>query len=362
MDWTWPYLQNSVHADLPVKLSRTAEFKYSTSSKPYSGSAAATNRVNYSNIVMNAKKLFHRLQNGDSSSYVYASGEAELLGIPEDFGDPRDVSFPADMHSDAQINFWFGSMGVTADWHYDTSDNLHAMIHGNKTFHLYPPSAFRQLGLYPSIHHFYRQAQVPFNISSRGKLVNGDKYSVTLQADQALYIPPYWFHSVQTHVASMSVNAWSQSEAFLTMEKIYQLPIALESDWPRCKLLYGAWLFVDEVLHKTLSDERAVFLAHTLASRYKLVKYSNADENEHCLALKQCAADARMNQLVPAEELDIFKSAVTSRVADHVMLFLSMARDVRAINLGNFVEHLYSMVLGVDHQEYMPCLLGLAWQ
>eukprot|EP00117_Sycon_ciliatum_P027148 scpid48512/ scgid22117/ len=185
---------------------------------------------------------------------------------------------------------------------------------------------------------------------------------VTLKAGQALYIPPYWFHSVQTNVASMSVNAWSQSEAFLTMEKIYQLPIALESDWPRCKLLYGAWLFVDEVLHKTLSDERAVFLAHTLASRYTLVKDSNADENEHCLALKQCAADARMNQLVPADELDIFKSAVTSRVADHVMLFLSMARDVRAINLGNFVEHLYSMVLGVEHQENMPCLLGLAWQ
>eukprot|EP00117_Sycon_ciliatum_P019698 scpid86248/ scgid1238/ len=33
MDWTWQYLQDSVHADLPVKLSRTAEFKYSTSSK-----------------------------------------------------------------------------------------------------------------------------------------------------------------------------------------------------------------------------------------------------------------------------------------------------------------------------------------
>ena len=59
-----------------------------------------------------------------------------------------------------QINYWFGGTNVTAHTHYDTSHNLHVLIHGRKKFLIFPPSAYGQLSLYPCLHQLYRQTQV----------------------------------------------------------------------------------------------------------------------------------------------------------------------------------------------------------
>lgn len=44
--------------------------------------------------------------------------------------------------SPSQRNLWVGA-GVTSRLHFDAHDNLHAVLHGGKVFHLYPPDSAR---------------------------------------------------------------------------------------------------------------------------------------------------------------------------------------------------------------------------
>ena len=65
---------------------------------------------------------------------------------------------------------------------------------------------------------------------------------------QALYLPPYWFHTVVTVEPSLSINVWSSSRDYLLMEEVLRSPIPFESSWPLPTLLNAAKLFIDQLV------------------------------------------------------------------------------------------------------------------
>ncbi len=98
---------------------------------------------------------------------------------------------------------------MSATTHYDLPHNIILLASGRKRFTLLPPSAHDKLQLHPRWHGSQRQAQVhlPHVLSE----VNEEVVVVTLQSGDALYIPPLWFHFVETLSSSVSVNFWTDS-------------------------------------------------------------------------------------------------------------------------------------------------------
>lgn len=106
--------------------------------------------------------------------------------------------------------FWCGGAGNVTRLHYDEPHNLFVQCYGRKLFHLLPPDAGPHL--YPS-----SGTDDPF--LSRVDFDNPDltrfplfaqahAVEITLGPGDALYLPPYWWHTVLSLDMAISVNYW----------------------------------------------------------------------------------------------------------------------------------------------------------
>lgn len=128
--------------------------------------------------------------------------------------------FPMPLLAEAELRqqsprLWIGSGGHRVGLHYDVDDNLHCVVAGGKRFLLYPPSSLPDVYLgaldaspagaptalvdplrpdlraYPRFAAAAARAQV-------AELAPGD----------ALYLPAYWLHHVESRGVNVAVNYW----------------------------------------------------------------------------------------------------------------------------------------------------------
>jgi hypothetical protein len=343
------------------KKSKKTVFKYHAVDKPFSEIPQYKEKKTYKQKKYTGRQFFHLLTDSDPDQrfFYYASGDIELLHIDSFFTRDSllDVTF-GDFEL-GQVNFWFGGRNVTAYTHYDTSHNLHTIIRGRKKFLLFPPSAHKHLKLYPSLHTFYRQVQVDIlNLTQaqfRDLLFETPFLEVVLTRGETLYIPPYWFHCVVTLEPTISLNVWSQSENFLTMEDVYSLPIPFEELWGRVKLMRVLHHFVTVVLQGTLSHYRNIssFMNGAVLSRYDVIfdKLSDTDEEELLSLVKVFCLQSEVTQLLDNPSLrHVNKGAMKVIDAFKSMLPLS----VREINIANYLEHVAWRVLGTENVILVP--------
>jgi hypothetical protein len=165
------------------------------------------------------------------------------------------------------MSLWIGRPGVSAYAHYDSSHNMYVQIKGRKKFVLAPPAAARcGLGLFPSLHPFYRQVQRDLMdesvddgsvmVPTRSKIGSAasacctlDLLEVVLEPGDLLYIPPLWFHRVTSLPSSppspsFSVSSWWAGRAFETTAKVLQQPLPFETHWTRHQMLFAARLYL----------------------------------------------------------------------------------------------------------------------
>ena len=107
-------------------------------------------------------------------------------------------------------NAWLGPRGTVTPWHTDPHQNLLVQVVGKKYVRLAPPEAAACLypftsglttntsrvdALAPDLEEFPRYADVPF-------------LDCLLEPGAMLYIPPGWWHYVQSASSSFSVSFW----------------------------------------------------------------------------------------------------------------------------------------------------------
>jgi hypothetical protein len=100
-----------------------------------------------------------------------------------------------------QLHMFVGSARTLYHCHYDIQPNLHVQLVGRKRFILFPPEEYERLHPFPVHHDYDRRAQIdldapddslfPGCTSARGVVVE-------LEPNDVLYIPPCWWHHVQT--------------------------------------------------------------------------------------------------------------------------------------------------------------------
>jgi hypothetical protein len=96
--------------------------------------------------------------------------------------------------------------------HYDLNPNLHIQLVGRKRFVICPPEEWNNLYPFPVHHDFDRRSQLDLDAPdaarhSRAHRAKG--FLVELEPGDALYIPPLWWHHVQTLTTPcVSVACW----------------------------------------------------------------------------------------------------------------------------------------------------------
>ena len=129
-----------------------------------------------------------------------ADGEATGVGDPSRADD-----------DDVRVNAWLGPAGTLSPLHHDRYHNLLCQVVGSKYIRLYAPE--HGAALYP-------HPDGPHKVSSRivdpdeadpaeFPLLAGAPYvDIVLSAGECLYIPPHFWHMVESREVSFSVSFW----------------------------------------------------------------------------------------------------------------------------------------------------------
>ncbi|GAB5369217.1 hypothetical protein AAMO2058_001386600 [Amorphochlora amoebiformis] len=321
---------------------------------------------------------------------IYFSGPIQFLGswIREqtninmlDMGEvSHDSAYALENGGALRANLWIGNKGVVTPAHFDEMHNFFIQVYGEKTFQLFPPSAWRELKLYPKFHHQHRNIlrnledpkvfeKVTKEILDRTK---SPPLSVTVTQGDILYVPPLWFHRVETKSdVSISINVWSASAKCEKVSKAWmeKFPIPLKSLNVLTAYLAAYIQVLIQEFYGYDAELVKEFTGIFRKSRYgglkgkDIVRYSpipmEVDSQElidHSAYIKQVEESSPSlfdESNVGSKEFknwceiddDIVKE-MTNSVPNVLRHFKGLSRGMGEIYLGNFIEDMVSQVVG----------------
>eukprot|EP00164_Ancoracysta_twista_P003582 GFYU01004787.1.p1 GENE.GFYU01004787.1~~GFYU01004787.1.p1 ORF type:complete len:556 (-),score=72.85 GFYU01004787.1:243-1910(-) len=106
-----------------------------------------------------------------------------------------------------------GMRGNLTPAHYDEQHNLFSQVRGTKRVLLFPPTTrnFRALSPFPLFHPCDRQTQIDYDNPDFERfpyLKEAHGMEVIVKPGDVLYIPPYWWHQVESMDETISVTFW----------------------------------------------------------------------------------------------------------------------------------------------------------
>lgn len=270
--WTPKYLQSKITHITGVYRNDNRWFgPYYDSRKPLTRIATRTN--NYStDVTMTSKKFFKKLRNPSEGEFLYFTGDIDQLGQWA-LTDIHPLSELLALNPKrSSINVWMGQPHVIAHCHYDGYHNFYAQLYGTKKFTLFQPTNWPGLYPYPFLHPSHAQSQVNLSDTSDvEKFPLADQVralEVILRPGDLLYMPPLWFHLVESLEVSISVNVWTDSEQTALMEDVFSISLPTET------------LTWDSIQQKTIAVS---VLIHTLISDVCQRRTCRRVKNDHFL-------------------------------------------------------------------------------
>ena len=245
---------------------------YFDRSKPLLKNAVRQNPYK-TGINMSASEFFDILLHPRENKYHYFTGSIDDLGEWA-YSEIQPLGELLLLNPKlSSVNVWIGQPHVIAHCHYDGYHNFYAQLYGRKKFTLFSPSNWPGLYPYPFLHPSHAQAQV--NASNVGSVENFElvhnveALEVILEPGDLLYMPPLWFHEVESQSVSISVNVWTDSRQTELMVKMFSVPLPFESDEPTHRHRHAKWrsawelrvaaaLLVHKILDKVCSYRRCV--------------------------------------------------------------------------------------------------------
>ena len=121
------------------------------------------------------------------------------------------------------INAWLGPRGTASPLHFDRVHNLLAQVVGSKYVRLYAPSHSERLYPHPDGPHMNSSQIVDpedYDHARFPRFAGTPYVDLVLGAGEMLYIPPRWWHFVESRETSFSVSFWWGREYAFGPEEI----------------------------------------------------------------------------------------------------------------------------------------------
>lgn len=148
----------------------------------------------------------------DEGRYYYFMNSTRLL--PEGHDDSSALTILGEYVSRSQLrNLWISRAGVTVGLHFDHAENLNFQLRGDKIFDLYPPGVreYYPMPMFSQTAHISRVFRAGLNPDLRSFPLFDPLRVVRarLREGDALYLPAYWWHQVQSLGAeNVNLNCW----------------------------------------------------------------------------------------------------------------------------------------------------------
>lgn len=250
----------------------------------------------------------------------------------------------------SNVNVWIGSQGITAQAHYDPTDNVFVQLVGVKRFFISQISDWREYQIRPFNHPNYRQSQVDFSKAGTKTAIRA--LSATLYPGDVLYLPAYNFHRVEALSTSISVNAWFDSVETLLLKKMAKLGfpdciIAKNGlkDHIKLGLLTKMFLMLSEKLVGQEKDffndlQRIRYGDLNLRKKLQWCDFDDFVQNgkSFCPKLDRFPTD------LYNDELDRFSDKIKNSIGEQE----SMRKGLLEVVLGDYVEYMTELLIGVE--------------
>eukprot|EP00117_Sycon_ciliatum_P001528 scpid51701/ scgid7154/ Hypoxia-inducible factor 1-alpha inhibitor; Hypoxia-inducible factor asparagine hydroxylase len=311
-----------------------------------------------------SKKSIAQVLKTASDTYHYYSEEINTVmkSYPDALDDIQPLSELVLTPEDVQINVWIGRPGIVTHTHYDATYNFFVQLRGRKRFTLFPPSS--EMYLYPCLHPHYGHTQVNVYNWNRTLYPNFDRSKAMiadLRAGDMLFVPPFWYHHVETMAESVSVNVWSIAEELTIMDEIYKKAVPFEETWDVATMISAC-----RVYFQMIAEEIQVFFEAVWKSvaeqRYRPLVESSQLHVPYLLDKDMRAICKEMDVPSLTARWEEKFSRGVQNVAPHFLQITDFAvrsRSVRSLCLGNYMEHIVASVLPTDHIApfFLNCLV-----
>ena len=372
--WTPEYLESKVKTLTGIYENTNRWFgPYYDQKKPLSRFSERLNPYR-ADLSMAGKDFFSRIQSPRPGKYLYFTGDISQLGewAVDDIQPQRELLILNPRRS--SVNTWIGQPNVVTHCHYDGYHNFYAQLYGRKRFTLFKPTEWPGLYPYPFLHPNHAQAQV--NLSSPNAVESKlfplvgrvEAVEASLEPGDLLYIPPLWFHHVESLSVSISVNVWTDSKQTETVERLFSLPLPTKK-WPNSRTLAVATaLLIDNLLTSVCSQQncaseedvskdtappsdgperRRHFINQLWKTRYEPLM----EEGKLPRALTMgkailCEKDASLAKMVRPALKDIDYTSFTSEAGSLVAL---LPADTWELWMGNYIEYIAATAVDVQY-------------
>ncbi|KJE92708.1 hypothetical protein CAOG_03622 [Capsaspora owczarzaki ATCC 30864] len=298
----------------------------------------------------------------------YFSGESTKLGATV-FRDTQPMQELFSLRPErSSVNVWLGPAGAVTPGHYDGYHNFFTQLRGRKRFVLFPPSDWDRVGVFPFLHPNHAQCRA--NLSSPDVALFPELHQATglvvvLEPGDMLYLPPLWFHMVESLEMSFSVNVWTDSDETEVMERVFgvDLPHVLletkqsSSAEPALRIslviqrLLGE-LFAQSTGRNVASTSRAK-AAHSFLDRLYNVRYKHLYDSKQLPAADydwqtnpSSCSFAEKAAVERAQKLVSSNKAVSQFVNAQLQALLQLPSMSLELWLGNYVEFLAATAVG----------------
>ena len=306
---------------------------------------------------MTQKEFWIDLVGLKEDEYMYFNAEIGLLD-PAIRADalPQFFSSQGSRLGKVITNVWMGSKGSTAALHHDPFDNFFVQIHGSKRFTLFPPEVQHALYVYPKTHPASRQSQVNINklygedgvstdtpISDaelakfpllKEPIMLNSGMEITVNPGDVLYLPPFWFHQVESLDNAISVNTWFNSPYVQKMDKAWDEELPFAADWSDEGFALGTKEFVSQLIQRVLGESGASdaerkalvreFVENLITSRFEPLYGSTSTAQSDILKGIKTLNDPHLRvHLKEQEELDS-QSYVSAEAVNELESICSM--------------------------------------
>lgn len=212
---------------------RNCQMNPSNQANPLAAAGLVHAAENFYSLNATSHLFFSKFNNPEEDQYWYWYGKV-TGSLVDDIQPSDDLWIDPIDEQQFGLFMWLSGPDIGPWWHYDQDHNFYVQVAGTKRFVLIPPWETPNMHPYPQIHPRNHKAQVNFDKPDFTKTPNykniQDAFVAELSPGEVLYIPPYWWHHVRSHVRSVSLASWSQSGVFRVMRYgLYQRTFAMDS-------------------------------------------------------------------------------------------------------------------------------------
>eukprot|EP01117_Protostelium_nocturnum_P017592 TRINITY_DN7186_c0_g1_i2.p1 TRINITY_DN7186_c0_g1~~TRINITY_DN7186_c0_g1_i2.p1 ORF type:complete len:358 (-),score=79.88 TRINITY_DN7186_c0_g1_i2:38-1111(-) len=310
-------------------------------------------KINYKSENMTGPQFFSRISDPSNKNYMYWYGRVGP-SLKEDV-EPNEFIWKNEKDfNNFGLFMWLSNDDVRPPIHYDMDHNFYVHLAGRKRWVLFPPWEWPKMSPYPRLHPSWHKSQCKFEDPDPitcPHFFQAEAREAILEPGEVMYIPPYWWHHVQSVTGSVSLASWSDSGVTRAMKTLWQRKLFFEKIQNQNEKISAMNVYIDQIFQSQYGDKAKEMKVLMKQSRWApLAKtFSHIQSYQ---SIEECGPNFNPSELQKLEmDSDLHYAKVKLDDCQGIEWNTKM-RDIGAIRdqeLMDYVETIASEVVGAEN-------------